>query len=66
MSVLEAVAVAAIVLGAAAYLLRRFLRSLSGRSCGCGPASEKGCPAARSLAGEFEHLARRSGTDARD
>ena len=57
MSLFESIAVLAVVLAAAAYLLRRMRRALTGRSCGCGVASETGCPAAGALAGDLERLA---------
>jgi hypothetical protein len=62
-SPLDAIAVGAVVLAAALYLARRMLGALAGRSCGCGPASAAGCPAAKTLAGDLERLARE--TDAR-
>ena len=58
MSLLEGLAVAGVVLMATAYLARRMLRTLLGRSCGCGSASDSGCPAAGSLASDLERLAR--------
>lgn len=58
MSLLEGLAVAGVVLTATAYLARRMLRTLAGRSCGCGSASDSGCPAAGSLASDLERLAR--------
>ena len=62
MSLLEGIAVAVVVLAAAVYLARRMLRTLAGRSCGCGTASAKGCPAAGSLARDLERLARKIDT----
>lgn len=63
MSALEFLVVAACVGGAVWYLARRAVRAFSGRACGCGSPSTKGCPAASSLATEIERVA--GGVDAR-
>ena len=60
MSLLDTLAVGAVVLAAALYVVRRTIGAFAGRSCGCGSASAAGCPAAKTLAGDLERVARKT------
>ena len=57
---METLLVVAIVGAAAVYLGRRALRTLRGRSCGCGTVPGN-CPAARTLQADLEQAIRRAG-----
>ena len=64
MTIAETLAVGLIVLAATAYLVRRAVRTLRGRSCGCAAASRsEGCPAASEMAARIERMS--TGADRR-